>query len=83
MEQRSRRRAWTAIVVIQDFSLACILSGIVALIMGADEWIEFGLILVSSFLAIKLFDNVIFSFFDGLVNNSFLRKYLLGSNKEK
>ena len=53
------------------------------LIMGTDEWIEFGLILVSSFMAIKLFDNVIFSFFDGLVNNSFLRKYLFGSNNAK
>ena len=51
--------------------------------MGTDEWIEFGLILVSSFMVTKLFDNVIFSFFDGLVNNSFLRKYLLGSNNAK
>ena len=83
MDQKARRRAWTAIVVVQDFSLACILSGIIALIMGTDEWIEFGLILVSSFMAIKLFDNVIFSFFDGLVNNSFLRKYLFGSNNAK
>ena len=83
MERRARQRAWTMIVVIQDFSIACILSGIIALIMGADEWIEFGLILISSFIAIKLFDNVIFTFFDGLVNNSFLSKYLFGSNNRK
>ena len=51
--------------------------------MGADEWIEFGLILISSFIAIKLFDNVIFTFFDGLVNNSFLSKYLFGTNNAK
>jgi len=70
-------------VVIQDFSIACILSGIIALIMGADEWMEFGVILISSFIAIKLFDNVIFTFFDGLVNNSFLSKYLFGSNNRK
>ena len=83
MERRARQRAWTVIVVIQDFSIACILSGIIALIMGADEWMEFGVILASSFVAIKLFDNVIFTFFDGLVSNSFLRKYLFGSHNRK
>ena len=51
--------------------------------MGADEWMEFGVILISSFIAIKLFDNVIFTFFDGLVNNSVLRKYLFGTNNAK
>lgn len=51
--------------------------------VGPDELIEFGLILLGCYVAIKLFDNVIFSFFDGLANNSFLQKYLFGTKYQK
>ncbi len=83
VERRIRQRAWTWIVFIQDFSIACILSGIIALVMSTDDWTEFGIILFSCFILIKLFDNVIYAFFDGLANNNVLRKYLFGSNNGK
>ena len=83
MERNKRRRAWTLIVLIQDISIACVLTAIIALVVGADELIEFVYIISGCYLAIKLFDNVIFSFFDGLTNNSFLQKYLFGTKYQK
>ena len=83
MERNKRRRAWTLIVLIQDISIACVLTAIIALVVGADESIEFVYIISGCYIAIKLFDNVIFSFFDGLTNNSFLQKYLFGTKYQK
>ncbi|MEC8243145.1 MAG: hypothetical protein VX023_05440 [Candidatus Thermoplasmatota archaeon] len=83
MERNKRRRAWSLIVLIQDISIACVLTAIIALLVGADELIEFVYIISGCYLAIKLFDNVIFSFFDGLANNSFLQKYLFGTKYQK
>ena len=83
MERNKRRRAWSLIVLIQDISIACVLTAIIALLVGADELIEFVFIISGCYLAIKLFDNVIFSFFDGLTNNSFLQKYLFGTKYQK
>ena len=83
MERNKRRRAWSLIVLIQDISIACVLTAIIALLVGADELIEFVYIISGCYLAIKLFDNVIFSFFDGLANNSFLQKYLFGTRYQK
>ena len=83
MERNKRRRSWTLIVLIQDISIACVLTAIIALVVGADELIEFVYIISGCYLAIKLFDNVIFSFFDGLANNSFLQKYLFGTKYQK
>ena len=83
MERNKRRRAWSLIVLIQDISIACVLTAIIALVVGADELIEFVYIISGCYLAIKLFDNVIFSFFDGLTNNSFLQKYLFGTKYQK
>ena len=83
MERNKRRRAWSLIVLIQDISIACVLTAIIALLVGADELIEFVYIISGCYLAIKLFDNVIFSFFDGLTNNSFLQKYLFGTKYQK
>ena len=83
MERNKRRRAWSLIVLIQDISIACVLTAIIALIFGADELIEFVFIISGCYIAIKLFDNVIFSFFDGLTNNSFLQKYLFGTKYQK
>ena len=83
MERNKRRRAWSLIVLIQDISIACVLTAIIALLVGADELIEFVYIISGCYLAIKLFDNVIFSFFDGLTNNSFLKKYLFGTKFQK
>ena len=83
MERNKRRRAWTLIVLIQDISIACVLTAIIALVVGADELIEFVYIISGCYIAIKLFDNVIFSFFDGLTNNSFLQKYLFGTKYQK
>ena len=83
MERNRRRRAWTLIVLIQDISIACVLTAVISLMVGPDELIEFGLILLGCYVAIKLFDNVIFSFFDGLANNSFLQKYLFGTKYQK
>ena len=83
MERNTRRRAWSLIVLIQDISIACVLTAIIALLVGADELIEFVYIISGCYLAIKLFDNVVFSFFDGLTNNSFLQKYLFGTKFQK
>ena len=83
MERNKRRRAWSLIVLIQDISIACVLTAVIALLVGADELIEFVYIISGCYLAIKLFDNVIFSFFDGLTNNSFLQKYLFGTKYQK
>ncbi|MEC8313359.1 MAG: hypothetical protein VXZ52_05630 [Candidatus Thermoplasmatota archaeon] len=83
MERNKRRRAWSLIVLIQDISIACVLTAVIALLVGADELIEFVYIISGCYLAIKLFDNVIFSFFDGLANNSFLQKYLFGTRYQK
>ena len=83
MERNKRRRAWSLIVLIQDISIACVLTAIIALLVGADELIEFVYIISGCYIAIKLFDNVIFSFFDGLTNNSFLQKYLFGTKYQK
>ena len=83
MERNKRRRAWSLIVLIQDISIACVLTAIIALPVGADELIEFVYIISGCYIAIKLFDNVIFSFFDGLTNNSFLQKYLFGTKYQK
>ena len=83
MERNKRRRAWSLIVLIQDISIACVLTAVIALLVGADELIEFVYIISGCYLAIKLFDNVIFSFFDGLANNSFLQKYLFGTKYQK
>ena len=83
MERNKRRRAWSLIVLIQDISIACVLTAIIALLVGADELIEFVYIISGCYLAIKLFDNVVFSFFDGLTNNSFLQKYLFGTKFQK
>ena len=83
MERNKRRRAWSLIVLIQDISIACVLTAIIALVVGADELIEFVYIILGCYIAIKLFDNVIFSFFDGLTNNSFLQKYLFGTRYQK
>ena len=83
MERNKRRRAWSLIVLIQDISIACVLTAIIALLVGADELIEFVYIISGCYIAIKLFDNVIFSFFDGLANNSFLQKYLFGTKYQK
>ena len=83
MERNKRRRAWSLIVLIQDISIACVLTAIIALLVGADELIEFVYIISGCYIAIKLFDNVIFSFFAGLANNSFLQKYLFGTKYQK
>ena len=83
MERNKRRRAWSLIVLIQDISIACVLTAIIALVVGADELIEFVYIISGCYIAIKLFDNVIFSFFDGLANNSFLQRYLFGTKYQK
>ena len=83
MDRNGSRRGWTLIVLIQDISIACVLTAILAIILGADEFTEFGLILAGCYVAIKLFDNVIFSFFAGLANNSFLQKYLFGTKYQK
>ena len=83
MERNKRRRAWSLIVLIQDISIAGVLTAIIALLVGADELIEFVYIISGCYIAIKLFDNVIFSFFDGLTNNSFLQKYLFGTKYQK
>ena len=80
MDCHTRRRAWTALVLLQDGSIALILTALTALLVSTSTLQQVGVIFVLSFMLVRFYHRFAWIFFNELVNNRILRKYLFGNN---
>ncbi len=83
MDCNTRRRTWNFLIIVQDGSIALILSALISLIAGVDNWLGFLMVFAISFVVVRMYHRVIGTFFSELVRNRFLRKYLFGNNAKR
>ena len=77
------RRSWNFLILIQDGSIAMIMSALISLLFGVNTILNFILVFALSFMTVRMYHRVIGTFFSESVNNGFLRKYLFGQNNAK
>ena len=77
------RRSWNFLILIQDGSIAMIMSALISLLFGVNTILNFILVFALSFMTVRMYHRVIGTFFTELVNNGLLRKYLFGQNNAK
>ena len=83
MDGQSRVRAWNFLVLIQDCSIAAIMTAVLALLLRIDTLVELCAIFVLCYISVRMYHRVAWSFFSGLTNNRILRKYLFGNNAKR
>ena len=83
MDCDTRVRTWNILVLIQDCSIAAIMTAVLALILRIDMLVELCAIFALCYITVRMYHRVTWSFFSGLTNNRILRKYLFGNNAKR
>ena len=83
MDGQSRARAWNFLVLIQDCSIAAIMTAVLAFLLSIDRLLELVAIFALCYITVRMYHRVAWSFFSGLTNNRILRKYLFGNNAKR
>ena len=83
MDGQSRVRAWNFLVLIQDCSIAAIMTAVLAFLLSIDTLLELSAIFALCYITVRMYHSVAWAFFSGLTNNRILRKYLFGNNAKR
>ena len=75
MDCDTRVRTWNFLVLIQDCSIAAIMTAVLALLLRIDTLVELCAIFALCYITVRMYHRVTWSFFSGLTNNRILRKY--------
>jgi len=80
MDCNTRARAWNFLVLIQDCSIAAIMTAVLAFLLGIDSLLQLVAIFALCYITVRIYHRVTWTFFSGLTNNRILRGYLIGIN---
>jgi hypothetical protein len=83
MDCNTRARAWNFLVLIQDCSIAAIMTAVLAFLLGIDSLLRLVAIFALCYITVRIYHRVTWTFFSGLTNNRILRKYLFGNNAKR
>ena len=87
MDCDTRARTWNFLVLIQDCSIAAIMTAVLAFLLSIDTLLELLAIFTLCYITVRMYYRVTWTkiqqtvfFFSGLTKNRILRKYLFGNN---
>ena len=83
MDCETRAKTWNFLVLIQDCSIAAIMTAVLALLLRIDTLVELCAIFILCYITVRMYHRVAWSLFSGLTNNRILRKYLFGNNAKR
>ena len=83
MDCDTRVRTWNFLVLIQDCSIAAIMTAVLAFLLSIDTLLELSAIFALCYITVRMYHRVAWAFFSGLTNNRILRKYLFGNNAKR
>ena len=83
MDCNNRARTWNFLVLIQDCSIAAIMTAVLALLLRIDTLVELCAIFALCYITVRMYHRVTWTFFSGLTKNRILRKYLFGNNAKR
>jgi len=83
MDCNTRVRAWNFLVLIQDCSIAAIMTAVLAFLLRIDTLVELCAIFALCYITVRMYYRVTWTFFSGLTKNRILRKYLFGNNAKR